>query len=30
MPAVQIKMADRFTRHRETRGVARSFPFQLP
>ncbi|MFH1110988.1 MAG: hypothetical protein V1790_17585 [Planctomycetota bacterium] len=30
MPAAQIRMADRFARHRELRGVARSFPFQLP
>lgn len=30
MPGAQIKMADRFTEHRTKRGMARTFPFELP
>jgi hypothetical protein len=30
IPAVQLQMADRFTRHRDRRGIARTFPFELP
>lgn len=29
-PGAQIQMAERFTRHRDRRGIALTFPFELP